>query len=276
MREKLANKKNRDRSPGEKFYTREVAAQYEKLRQNDRYWAWENSVLNHCLNTFKITEKIADCPVGTGRFMDVYERHGLKLLGIDISPDMLSEAAKKIEAAGMRGRAELIQADVSTLALDYPVAKALVCFRLVHLISRKSLGEVIRGLVKIPSEYIFLQAFTVKDFNYRRVARRTASAIGSEEINFINKLKYVYRTFRALIAGLLGSERASSKSQHEENTFCDVTYTHSLPRILDLFSQHGFTMQYSYELRDEAHLNSESGCNISTIMVLHKAPAVGT
>ena len=244
MSDHLVNEeKIRERSPGEKFYTREVAAQYETLRQNDRYWAWENDVVDHCLRMFQVVDQIADCPVGTGRFMDIYARHGLRVLGIDISPDMLTEAGKKVEANGLAGRVELIQADASSLALDHPVAKALVCFRLLHLISDKNLDEVVRGLAAIPTQYIFLQVFSVKDFNFRRVAGRVAHAIGSGEISFARKLKYVYRTLRALIAALLGPREAPAANQHKENTFCDVTYAHPLPRILAAFAQHGFIMK---------------------------------
>ena len=221
---------NRERSPGEKFYTREVASQYEMLRQNDRYWAWENDVLGNCLRTFQVDEKVADCPVGTGRFLDIYGRLGLRVLGIDISIDMLNEAGKKVGPAGLEGRVELVQADASSLALDHPAAKALVCFRLLHLISDKNLKEVVRGLVAIPSDYIFLQVFTVKDFNLHRLAGRVAHAIGSTEIGLGRKLKYIYRTLRALVSALLGPREVTPVNQHEENTFCDVTYAHPLSR----------------------------------------------
>lgn len=275
MRNDLVKEENREHSPGEKFYTREVAAQYETLRQNDRYWAWENDVVDHCLRAFHVDEKIVDCPVGTGRFMDIYGRHGLQVLGIDISRDMLNEASKKVAATGLEGQVELIQADASTLALDHPVAKALVCFRLLHLISDKGLDEVVRGLTAIPSQYIFLQVFSVKDFNFRRVAGRVAHAIGSGEISFVRKLKYVYRTLRALIAALLGPREVPSANQHKENTFCDVTYAHPLPRILAAFAQHGFIMKDSFDFRDNAHLMGESGCYLSMVMVMQKAPPLG-
>jgi hypothetical protein len=276
MSDHLVNEeKNREHSPGEKFYTREVAAQYETLRQNDRYWTWENDVVDHCLRTFQVADKIADCPVGTGRFMDIYARYGLQVLGIDISPDMLNEAGKKVEATGLAGRVELIQADASSMALEHPVAEALVCFRLLHLISDNNLDDLIKGLSAIPSRYIFLQQFSVKDYNPGRVAGRVLHAIGSGEISFVRKLKYVYRTLRALIAALLGPREAPSANQHKENTFCDVTYAHPLPRILAAFAQHGFLMKDSFDFRDNAHLMGESGCYLSMVIVMQKAPPLG-
>lgn len=266
---------NREHSPGERFYTREVAAQYESLRQNDRYWAWEDGIVEQCLRTFQVVDRIADCPVGTGRFLDIYARHGLRVFGIDISPDMLNEAGKKVAVSGLAGRVELIQADVSSMALDHPVAEALVCFRLLHLISDKNLDDLIKGLAAIPSRYIFLQQFSVKDYNPKRVAGRVLHAIGSGEIGFVRKLKYIYRTLRSLVAAFVGLRETPSANQHKENTFCDVTYAHPLSRILDAFARHGFIMKDSFDFRDNAHLMGESGCYLSMVMVMQKAPRVG-
>ena len=260
----------REHSPGEKFYTREVAMQYEALRQNDRYWNWENEIVDHCLGTFQVGDQIADCPVGTGRFMNIYARHGLRLLGIDISADMLEEARTKVETTVMAGRVELIQADASSMGLDQPLTKALICFRLLHLISDSNLNGVVKGLAAIPSQTIFLQVFTVKDFNPGRVAGRLLHALGSCEIGVAKKLKYVYRTLRALGAALIGPKQAPAANQHKQNTFCDVTYAHPLSRILSSFAQHGFYMKDSFDLRDHAHLQGESGCYISMVLVLEK------
>lgn len=260
----------RAHSPGEKFYTREVAAQYEALRKNDRYWTWENEIVDHCLGTFQVGDQIADCPVGTGRFMDIYARHGLRLLGIDISADMLEEARTKVETTSMAGRVEFIQADASSMGLDQPLTKALICFRLLHLISDSNLNGVVKGLAGIPSQTIFLQVFTVKDFNPGRVAGRLLHAVGSREIGVVRKMKYVYRTLRALGAGLIGPRQAPAASQHKQNTFCDVTYAHPLSRILSSFAQHDFHMKDSFDLRDSAHLMGESGCFISMAIVLEK------
>lgn len=276
MGEHLVNDaKNREYSPGEKFYTREVAAQYELLRRNDRYWSWEDDVVDHCLRVFQINNKVADCPVGTGRFMEIYARYDLQVFGIDISFDMLNEADKKIAAAGLTGQVELIQADVSTMVLEAPAAEALVCFRLLHLISDKNMDDLIRGLAAIPSRYIFLQQFSVRDYDLRRVLRRILYAVGSKKISFFRKLKYIYRTARALIAAFFVPRKAPHSNQHKENTFCDVTYSHSLSRVINSFARHGFCMTESFDVRDNEHLQGESGCYLSMVVVLEKAASLG-
>ena len=267
----INEKKDREQSPGEKFYTREVAAQYEALRQNDRYWSWENNILDRCLQSFKVADRIADCPVGTGRFMNIYSKHGLRVLGMDISKDMLGEASKKVAENGLEGRVELRQTDVSTLVLEHPEAEALVCFRLLHLISDENLDGLIKGLAAIPSRRIFLQQFSVKDYDLGRVSRRVFQALGSRELSVVRKLKYVYRTLRAMAGAVFAPKEAPSANQHKENTFCDVTYAHRLSRVLSSFSRHGFLMRDSFDFRDEAHLMGESACYLAMVVVLEKS-----
>jgi len=266
---------NVDYSPGEKFYTQKVASRYDELRKNDRYWIWENTVLDQCIEMIQTADKIADCPVGTGRFMDIYKKYGLRVLGMDISRDMLNEASKKVADLTLTGGVELIQADISTLTLDRPIANALVCFRLLHLISHNRLSDVINGLASIPSKYIFLQIFLVKDVNLRRTLYRVLSAVRSDKINLITKLKYLYRTIKAVIVNSLFRRQVPSFNKHEENSLCDVMYSHTLSSIITTFEQNSFTLKRCFELRDDVHLRSESGCYLSTIVVLKKESLIG-
>jgi hypothetical protein len=261
--------KARSRSPGETFYTREVAAKYEELRKNDRYWSWENDILDQCLRAFGDLREIADCPVGTGRFMDIYASHNLRVVGIDISTDMLEEAGNKINASGMEGRVQLVEADISNLALREPVAEALVCFRLLHLISDNNLDDVISGLAMIPSRHIILQQFSVKDYNIGRALRRVFHALFSK-ISLTRKIKYICRTLRDMIVGGLGLRPVSVFSRHKKNTFCDVTYSHSLARVLNAFARRGFIMKCIFDFKDNEHLMGESGSYLSVIIVMEK------
>lgn len=270
MNNEFERTNNTELSPGEKFYTKEVAENYEKLRKADRYWSWENKILMHCLEKYSINGKVADCPLGTGRFLDIYLMHELNILGIDISPNMLRIAREKVDNSYLKDRVELIQADASELSFDNPISNSLVCFRLLHLISCRRLNDVVRGLAAIPSEYIFLQVFLLKDFDFRRVMQRLFYAICSREINFVSKLKYIYRTLRSSVAYSLGYNKPNSTAKHELNTLCDVTYSHHLSSVLKAFRANDFTMIDSFDLKDTDHLMRESGCSISMVLVMKK------
>jgi len=264
----------RQQSPGEQFYTREVAAQYENLRKDDRYWLWENEIVERYLHESSDVNSVADCPVGTGRFFDIYSRFSFPVVGIDISEDMLAEAKNKVPNGKAAGRYNLIKADVSKFSGGVPVASDLICFRLLHLISEDNLDDLVAGLSAISSRRVLLQQFTVKDYNIRRMARRLLNAICSEKIGAVRKLKYLYRTLRALIE-LPFKFRKTHGFKHKKNTFCDVTYSHRLSRVLREFARHGFFLRSSYDCLDKDHFMGESACYLSMIVSLEKAADVG-
>jgi hypothetical protein len=258
-------------SPGETFYTHDVATQYEALRKNDRYWEWENQILEKCMLALKVDEIVADCPVGTGRFFDIYSRKQLQVWGIDISEDMLREAEKKIAGTALASRTKLTQTDVSTLEMDNPAAQALVCFRLLHLISDEQLSTIVQGLSKIPSQYIFLQVFGLKDYSIKNVVRRIGYALASGDITFIRKLKYVYRSLRAQAGKFIKKTAPKPVKSHEKSTFCDTTYSHDINTVLKAFSLHGFVKTTQFDFMDKGHLMGESASYLSMILVLENA-----
>lgn len=260
----------KEQSPGETFYTHNVAEQYELLRKSDRYWDWENKIIDKCLMLVRDGAVVADCPVGTGRFFGAYGRHHLEVLGIDISADMLREAEKKIFDSGLTGKTRLMQADVSNMQLKFPQADALVCFRLLHLISEKNIDDIVAGLSKLPSQYVFLQIFAVKDYDPRSVVRRIMSTLRSNNIGLVRKLKYLYRTIRSIAVYIFGIRRNRVVKAHELDTFCDVTYSHNIKNVLSMFASYGFEKVEQYDLLDKDHMMGESGANVSMILVMKK------
>ena len=72
-------------------YYGQTAKDYEKTRQGGT-WERENQFLLAGLDGVKT---VLDCPVGTGRFLPFYQERKIKCVGVDISQDMLAQAAKK-------------------------------------------------------------------------------------------------------------------------------------------------------------------------------------
>lgn len=74
-------------------YFGKTAEQYEARRQGKRKWQAEDAAVAELIQG--ISGAVIDCPVGTGRFLPLYERLGLDALGVDISPDMIAVARQK-------------------------------------------------------------------------------------------------------------------------------------------------------------------------------------
>jgi len=61
---------------------------------------------------------ILELACGTGRALLPLARQGYQVMGVDISPEMLAIARRKVEAAGLTDRVTLVEQDMRQLALD--------------------------------------------------------------------------------------------------------------------------------------------------------------
>lgn len=87
-------------------YSNRGAERYETHRHGRR-WAAENRAFEHFYRKAN-PKKVLDCPVGTGRWFDAYRANSASVLGLDISENMLGEAAEKTDGADIR----LVRADI--------------------------------------------------------------------------------------------------------------------------------------------------------------------
>jgi len=76
-------------------YLGQDAINYEAKRINKAKWMGEDQKIKQYLNDLPEGTSILDIPCGTGRFFPFYREKGFKVLGVDISPDMVTEAQKR-------------------------------------------------------------------------------------------------------------------------------------------------------------------------------------
>lgn len=110
---------------GPRKYHGTVATGYDAKRDESPKWKTEQSIIEGMIDGFDGT--VLDIPVGTGRFIPAYERNKLKWFGVDLSVDMLNEAAGK---ATLNGLGNLAQGDVTklnTLVGPKSVDYAIMC-----------------------------------------------------------------------------------------------------------------------------------------------------
>jgi SAM-dependent methyltransferase len=77
-------------------YSRRGARRYEERRHGAR-WEAEARAFDR-LYAKLAPQRVLDCPAGTGRWFETFHRSGASVVGIDISQNMLDEAARKIPA----------------------------------------------------------------------------------------------------------------------------------------------------------------------------------
>lgn len=194
------------KTPSESAYTSDVAHSYDSDREVEDIWQIEQKYIEKEVNDFTKDAKLLDIPIGTGRFIPVYERRGIQVLGVDISSDMLAEAFKKKTSDSISlelGDARNIRA--GNQSFDY-----VVCWRLLHLLPDDILPVVIHEMSRVTAGRIYFQAY-VKDKYY-----------------------YLYKAKNMLLKVL----RVFSGNYQKKTPWAHIqSYAHSESRLLAVFKQ---------------------------------------
>lgn len=132
-------------------YRGEVAAKYEKSRRNPK-WEAEQAAVSHFLSKIGKSSRVLDIPVGTGRFIPVYEQFGLAGVGMDVSPAMLAEAQKKVRG----DKIELRTGDIRHIDADAETFDCVVCMRFLNWIDLALLGEVLTELRRVSKKNLIV------------------------------------------------------------------------------------------------------------------------
>ena len=103
---------------------RGFAAVYDLLMDDFDYPAWAAYYLTLLRRTGAEVRTLCDCACGTGALTVEFARAGLRVTGVDISPDMLEMAAEKARGSG--AQVQFVCQDMTKLRLPRPV-DAIVC-----------------------------------------------------------------------------------------------------------------------------------------------------
>lgn len=107
-----------------KYYAGRIADEYDVKRIPKERWGFDMQSLPKMLSGI---ESVLDCPVGTGRFLPIYNEAGIDATGVDVSEDML-------EKSRIRGFSSLQVGDATALPFEDKRFDAVVCIRLfIHL-----------------------------------------------------------------------------------------------------------------------------------------------
>jgi demethylmenaquinone methyltransferase/2-methoxy-6-polyprenyl-1,4-benzoquinol methylase len=92
-------------------------------------------------------DTVLDVATGTGAVaLELVARKGCSVVGVDQSPEMLSEAGRRIRAAGAESRARLVEARAESLPFEDKAFSALTVTYLLRYVDDpgKTLGELAR------------------------------------------------------------------------------------------------------------------------------------
>ena len=131
-----------------KKYHGKMASDYEENRREQGRWKIENAEVERLLTELR-PKSVLDVPVGTGRFIPVYDKLRVKhVVGVDISSSMLAIAGKK---RVKYSKVKLYEGDARKIKESVDVA---VCVRFLDLIDEKAMYAVMANLLTCANDAV--------------------------------------------------------------------------------------------------------------------------
>jgi ubiquinone/menaquinone biosynthesis C-methylase UbiE len=134
-----------------KKYRGRMAANYEAKRMKQQRWDLENQIVAAMLHTLHGT--VLDVPVGTGRYLELYQKFKLDCTGIDTSEEMLALAKQK----NLPGK--LLIGDATAINFPTKSFDHVVCIRFLDLIDEPAMYRVMKELCRVAKRTVI---FTIR------------------------------------------------------------------------------------------------------------------
>ena len=144
------------------WYHGKIAKNYELTRLKQDWWHDEIRILSKFLKLLPKGINVLDVPIGTARFLSLYQENQMAVSGLDISRDMLSEAKR------LRGDLlENCKIDIGD-ARNLPYANnsfnLIVSFRFLDgQVTFKDAKKVISEFCRVSKKYLILEVVAVPE-----------------------------------------------------------------------------------------------------------------
>ncbi len=136
--------------PARLHYRGDVADRYVEERSDDRKWQLEQEVMARLIGELPRGTSILDVPLGTGRYLPFYERGEHRVIGLDISADMMRKAG-----AG-DALAATVLGDVTAIPLADRSVDYVVSTRLMNWLPAPLLDRAIAELARVARSGVIL------------------------------------------------------------------------------------------------------------------------
>jgi ubiquinone/menaquinone biosynthesis C-methylase UbiE/uncharacterized protein YbaR (Trm112 family) len=124
------------------------SAVYDELVSNSPFWqASDWNTLGRWLERIQSDALLLDLGCGTGRCSIPAVRKGARVIGMDISFEMVERAVEKAAKAGLSDRCDFLVGDVEVLPFQSCVFDVAIGFGILHHVENPS--EVVGGVAKI-------------------------------------------------------------------------------------------------------------------------------
>jgi ubiquinone/menaquinone biosynthesis C-methylase UbiE len=167
-------------NPYKHYKESSIAEEYDRVRFQSLAGRVFNFLEQRCLKLafggLPPTAVLCDVPVGTGRLAQGLLEMGFRVHGIDISPEMLSVAQRKLAPYGTKFTAEV--GDARTLGVNGPRFDAALCARVLMHFPLNEQAEFLAGVTRATRDrVVFTQSL---DSAYQRFRRFIKKLLGHQ------------------------------------------------------------------------------------------------
>jgi ubiquinone/menaquinone biosynthesis C-methylase UbiE len=135
-------------------YRGPLARKYDRRRKTGDQWLREQSAVEAFLSSLPAGSTVLDIPAGTGRFIPLYKKYGLKASGMDSSADMLAEAQRKANDIGLA--IDLRTSDIRKIEVADGGFDCVLCMRFLNWVDPEGLQIVLAELTRVAKSHLIL------------------------------------------------------------------------------------------------------------------------
>ncbi len=140
---------------GDSYYGK-VAANYEKRRTKQGWWAIEQEQMKSLLETLPEGLSVLDVPFGTGRFVPYYVDRGFTIDGLDASIEMLSAARESL--GDNFNKCRVAVGSAMEMDFDDNQFDLLVCTRFLRdIVVAKDAKRALLEFARVTKQYAIIQ-----------------------------------------------------------------------------------------------------------------------
>lgn len=169
-------------------YLGQTAEGYDAKRQKTQKWRHEQAAVHELLAKVPSGSTLVDIPVGTGRFFEFYKELDLRPTGLDISRDMITEAAAK--ASQLQLNVQLATGDIRNIPYPDGSFDLAVCVRFLNWVDHAGFRAAVAELTRVSSRYLLLGCahfVPLSGLSPKRMLLQTVKRLRTQVFNFSKK-----------------------------------------------------------------------------------------
>lgn len=129
------------------YYRGENAKKYDR-RSSHPKWKREQETVERWLGLVGKGADVLDIPVGTGRFLEAYDRLEMNAIGMDVSEDMMAQALVKCRWADLR------YGDILDIPMEDRGVDCVVAVRIMSWLTRDEMQRAVKECARVAKTWI--------------------------------------------------------------------------------------------------------------------------